>query len=155
MLSSTLFLGRLQLSLQEIAVLSAEGQSLTPPIFWLLPTAHKTSCPVKYRSVNLDANVKTISTHCASQVVTGEHDTSDPLGDTHHNVKSIVDHPSYDIAARTDYDFSILTIDCNQEIDLTDKARAACLPESGRDWNCRSENPHLEYHIHDVFFWPK
>jgi len=64
------------------------------------------------------------------QVVTGEHDTSDPLGDTRHNVKSIVEHPSYNIAYPNDYDISILTIDCDEEIDLSDKARAACLPES-------------------------
>ena len=31
-----------------------------------------------------------------------------------------------------DYDFSILELDCNDKIDLTDKARAACLP-SGND----------------------
>jgi len=66
------------------------------------------------------------------QVLTGEHDTSDPVGDTVHNVKSIVNHPSYYVDASDTpyYDYSILTIDCNNEIDLTDKARAACLPES-------------------------
>ena len=69
----------------------------------------------------------------ALQVWTGEHDISDTIqGDTHHNVKSIVQHSLFNKRAHWDYDFAILTIGCNEEIDLTDKARAACLPESGR-----------------------
>jgi len=64
------------------------------------------------------------------EVFTGEHDISDAQGDTRHIVKRVVNHPSYAGSPTNNYDFSILTIDCNEEIDLTDKARAACLPES-------------------------
>merc|ERR1711962_229777 len=64
------------------------------------------------------------------QVKTGEHDVTQPDGDTTHNVKKIINHPSYN-SATVDYDFAILEIDCVEKIDLTDKARAACLPEIG------------------------
>ena len=52
-------------------------------------------------------------------------------GETRHRVARIIDHPSYDYNT-VDYDYSILELDCNDKIDLTDKARAACLP-SGND----------------------
>ena len=52
-------------------------------------------------------------------------------GETRHRVARIIDHPSYDYNT-ADYDYSILELDCNDKIDLTDKARAACLP-SGND----------------------
>jgi len=74
--------------------------------------------------------------HCTKgresiEVFTGEHDLSDARGDTRHNIKSIVNHPRHvGPPTSNDYDYSIITIDCNEEIDLTDKARAACLPES-------------------------
>jgi len=64
------------------------------------------------------------------QVLTGEHDTSVSQGETRHNVKSIINHPSYTGKPTYNYDYSIITIDCNDKIDLTDKARAACLPVS-------------------------
>jgi len=64
------------------------------------------------------------------QVLTGEHDTTVAQGETRHNVKNIVNHPSYGSQTGIDYDFSILEIDCGEQIDLTDKARAACLPNS-------------------------
>ena len=54
-------------------------------------------------------------------------------GETRHRVARIIDHPSYDYNT-VDYDYSILELDCNDKIDLTDKARAACLP-SGNDAN--------------------
>jgi len=63
-------------------------------------------------------------------VLTGEHDTTVAQGEIRHSVKSIVNHPSYGSQTGIDFDFSILTIDCDEEIDLSDKARAACLPES-------------------------
>ena len=66
-----------------------------------------------------------------SQVLTGEHDTTVDQGEIRHNVKSIVIHEKYGSETGLDYDFSILEIDCSEEIDLTDKARAACLPNSG------------------------
>ena len=52
-------------------------------------------------------------------------------GETRHRVARIIDHPSYGTNG-IDYDYSILELDCNDKIDLTDKARAACLP-SGND----------------------
>ena len=52
-------------------------------------------------------------------------------GETRHRVARIIDHPRYH-RSPLDYDFSILELDCNDKIDLTDKARAACLP-SGND----------------------
>ena len=70
-----------------------------------------------------------------SQVLTGEHDRTVAEGETRHNVKSIVNHKKY-VSSALDYDFSILEIDCGEEIDLTDKARAACLPTSGLSKLC-------------------
>jgi len=65
------------------------------------------------------------------KVFTGEHDLYDSRGDTTHKVKKIVEHPKYNAAKnKNDYDFSIITIDCADKIDLSDKARAACLPKS-------------------------
>ena len=64
------------------------------------------------------------------QVLTGEHDRTVAEGETRHNVKRAIKHEKYD-PRRTNYDFAILEIDCSEEIDLTDKARAACLPNSG------------------------
>ena len=52
-------------------------------------------------------------------------------GETRHRVARIIDHPSYGTNG-IDYDYSILELDCSDKIDLTDKARAACLP-SGND----------------------
>ena len=68
---------------------------------------------------------------CSPKVLTGEHDTTVAQGETRHNVKSIVNHEKFNIQT-LEYDFSILEIDCSEEIDLTDRARAACLPNSGR-----------------------
>ena len=48
-------------------------------------------------------------------------------GETRHKVARIIDHPRYGTNG-IDYDFSILELDCGDKIDLTDKARAACLP---------------------------
>jgi len=65
------------------------------------------------------------------QVLTGEHDTSVPQGETRHNVKAILNHRNYTGQPNYDYDMAILTIDCSEKINLKDKARAACLPKKG------------------------
>ena len=65
------------------------------------------------------------------EVLIGEHDVTVAQGETRHRVARIIDHPSYGTNG-IDYDYSILELDCNDKIDLTDKARAACLP-SGND----------------------
>ena len=62
--------------------------------------------------------------------MTGEHNTNEDDGDARHNVIRIIDHENFD-ADTIDFDYSILEIDCQDKIDLTDKARAACLPEPG------------------------
>jgi len=64
------------------------------------------------------------------QVLTGMHETSATHQATRHDVKSIADHPSYKHSHYEDWDYSILTIDCKNKIDLNGNARAACLPES-------------------------
>merc|ERR1712117_297375 len=74
--------------------------------------------------------------HCTESnrnldVLIGEHDVTVAQGETRHRVARIIDHPSYGTNG-IDYDYSILELDCNDKIDLTDKARAACLP-SGND----------------------
>ena len=63
----------------------------------------------------------------APQVLTGEHDVTQVDGDTRHNVKRIIDHPDYNRNTLA-FDFSILELDCGDKINLTDKARPACLP---------------------------
>ena len=68
--------------------------------------------------------------NCAPQVLTGEHDVTMADGDTRHNVKRIIDHPAYD-SFTTDYDYSIIELECGDEIDFSDKARPACLPDIG------------------------
>merc|ERR1711992_202397 len=74
--------------------------------------------------------------HCTENnrnldVLIGEHDVTVAQGETRHRVARIIDHPSYGTNG-IDWDFSILELDCSDKIDLTDKARAACLP-SGND----------------------
>merc|ERR1712117_838665 len=74
--------------------------------------------------------------HCTESnrnldVLIGEHDVTVAQGETRHRVARIIDHPSYGTNG-IDYDYSILELDCSDKIDLTDKARAACLP-SGND----------------------
>merc|ERR1711992_191800 len=74
--------------------------------------------------------------HCTENnrnldVLIGEHDVTVAQGETRHRVARIIDHPSYGTNG-IDWDFSILELDCSNKIDLTDKARAACLP-SGND----------------------
>merc|ERR1711992_328311 len=74
--------------------------------------------------------------HCTENnrnldVLIGEHDVTVAQGETRHRVARIIDHPSYGTNG-IDYDYSILELDCSDKIDLTDKARAACLP-SGND----------------------
>jgi len=64
-------------------------------------------------------------------VLAGEHDVTVAQGETRHKVARIIDHPRYN-RSTLDYDFSILELYCDDKIDLTDKARAACLP-SGKD----------------------
>jgi len=83
----------------------------------------------------LDENHILTAAHCTEgesaddlQVWTGEHDISQADGDTRHNVVKIIDHPNYN-SQTTNNDYSILVLDCAKPIDLTDKARAACLPE--------------------------
>ena len=61
----------------------------------------------------------------------GKYDVTVAQGETRHRVARIIDHPSYSTNGH-DWDFSILELDCSDKIDLTDKARAACLP-SGND----------------------
>merc|ERR1712110_883102 len=83
----------------------------------------------------IDSNHILTAAHCTQgesaeylQVLTGEHDLTVAQGETRHNVKRIISHESYGQDTGIDFDFSILTIDCGEKIDLTDKARAACLP---------------------------
>ena len=75
--------------------------------------------------------VKEIQNLLWIQVLAGEHDVTVAQGETRHKVARIIDHPRYN-RSTLDYDFSILELYCDDKIDLTDKARAACLP-SGND----------------------
>ena len=76
-------------------------------------------------------------------MLTGEHNTSVAQGETRHSVKTILNHPNYN-GQTTDYDYAILTIGDGEKIDLTDKARAACLPDTGRfSWSQSRYNDQL------------
>jgi len=67
------------------------------------------------------------------QVLAGMHEVSNTKEATRHDVKGIVNHPSYKkikTGPYEDWDYSILTIDCENKFDLNGNTRAACLPES-------------------------